>query len=60
MKSEALRLANAIGISSEHPDLPEEDWRAAVVAGETREGYWDWVVSELRYQNHISLDEDEK
>lgn len=60
MKAEALHLANAVGASGEHPDFPEEDWRTAVADGETREGYWDWVVSEMRYQNHAWLYGDEE
>lgn len=56
LKPQAFRLANAIGPSNEHPDFTEEDWRTAVANGETREGYWDWVISEMRYQNHVWLD----
>lgn len=59
MTPAALQLANSLGISQEHPDFPEEDWRAAVAAGDTREGYWDWVVLEMRFQNHAWLDVDE-
>ncbi len=55
MKNEALQLANAMGISSEHPDFPEIDWQEAVQAGETREGYWEWVITEMRNQQHDYL-----
>lgn len=58
MTPDALRLANALGISREHPDFPEDDWREAVAAGDTRDGYWDWVVNEMRYQQHAWLDDD--
>lgn len=52
MKPKALLLANEIGISGEHPDYPEIDWREAVGKGNTREGYWDWVVQAMEYEKH--------
>lgn len=58
MKAEALQLANTLGVTGEHPDYPLMDWQAAVQAGDTREGYWDWVISEMRYQQHAWLDDD--
>jgi hypothetical protein len=59
MKPEALQLANAIGISSEHPDFPVMDWQQAVQDGETRDGYWDWVINEMHLERHswLSLNE---
>ena len=59
MEVEALKLVNELGITGEHPDYPEDDWRAAVVNGDTRSGYWDWVVNEMRYEQHAWLDEPE-
>lgn len=50
MNAEALRLANEYGITSEHPDLPVIEWKFAVKNDDTREGYWNWVASELRGQ----------
>lgn len=56
MRAEALKLANEIGISGEHPDYPLVDWQAAVSNYETRDVYWDWVCSEMRYDNHAWLE----
>lgn len=56
MRTEALRLANEIGISGEHPDYPVLDWQEAVANSETREGYWDWVWSAMRHDNHAWLE----
>lgn len=53
----ALQLANAIGLNAENPDFPEDNWRTAVAAGDTREGYWDWVIGEMRAQRHAWLDD---
>lgn len=57
MQAEALKLANEMGITNEHPDFPELDWRDAVANGDTRSGYWEWVVSEMRYEKHSWLDD---
>jgi len=35
------------GYWSEHPDYPVEDWVAAVVNEDTRQGYWEWVKAKL-------------
>lgn len=40
-----VRLEAAYG--AEHPDIPRGVWRAAVVGGETLDGYWAWVSSTL-------------
>lgn len=56
MKVEAIKLANALGQTNEHPDYPEMDWQECVAKGETREGYWDWVISEMYYSKHAWLD----
>lgn len=60
MQPAALQLANEIGISNEHPDFPVIDWQDAVSEGLTKEGYWDWVIQEMRYQQHAWLDDDER
>lgn len=57
MRESALLLANTMGVNEEHPDFPELDWQAAVTHGETREGYWEWVVLEMRLQNHAWIEE---
>lgn len=56
MKAKAMALANELGLSNEHPDFPEIDWQETVAKGETREGYWDWVVNEMEYAKHAWLD----
>lgn len=35
----------------EHPNHPMKDWQAAVHCKNTRVGYWDWVVTQLRLAN---------
>jgi hypothetical protein len=35
------------GYWSEHPNYPVEDWVAAVVNEDTRQGYWEWVKAKL-------------
>lgn len=35
------------GVWGEHPAYPVKDWRYQVANGDTRQGYWEWVVSEL-------------
>jgi hypothetical protein len=49
MENEILeRLQERHGGSwGEFPDFPVADWRCHVVNDETRQGYWDWVWSEL-------------
>jgi len=32
---------------ADHPDYPVEDWVAAVVNEDTRQGYWEWVKAKL-------------
>lgn len=56
MRAEALKLANEIGVSGEHPDYPVLGWQDSVSNCETREGYWDWVWSEMRYDNHAWIE----
>lgn len=31
----------------EHPDHPLDDWRYEVQNGDTRMGYWEWVMARL-------------
>ncbi|WP_019025420.1 MULTISPECIES: hypothetical protein [unclassified Thioalkalivibrio] len=33
------------GYWSEHPDFPLADWRHEIANDDTRQSYWDWVVS---------------
>ena len=35
------------GYWGEHPKFPVEDWVAAVVNEDTRQGYWEWVESRV-------------
>lgn len=35
------------GYWGEHPDYPVEDWRREVGNDDTRQGYWEWVESQL-------------
>lgn len=57
MTPKALKLANELGITNQHPDYDHDAWRGAVHDEDTLLGYWDWVVQEMRYQNHPWLDD---
>ena len=52
-RPEALDLADKHGFWCDHPELEsgrsvsEDDWISEAVSGNTRLGYWDWVVSQL-------------
>lgn len=35
------------GVWGAHPDFPVSDWQGLVANDETRQGYWEWVASEL-------------
>ena len=35
---------------SEHPEYPVEDWKGEVVAGDTRQGYHEWVASQIELE----------
>lgn len=35
------------GYWSENPDYPVEDWKYEVQNNDTRQGYWDWVESQI-------------
>ena len=35
------------GLWGEHMDYPVEDWQAEVACGDTRLGYWDWVMAQM-------------
>lgn len=42
-----LKLANQHGGPwANHPDHPLQDWQYQVTNGDTRMGYWEWVLSE--------------
>ncbi|SEC75870.1 Uncharacterised protein (plasmid) [Tsukamurella tyrosinosolvens] len=46
---EAQTLADGHGGTwSSHPGWPLEDWRYAVQNDDTRLGYWEWIVDEMR------------
>lgn len=34
----------------EHPKYPEKDWQFEVSNGDTRQGYWAWVVTRLEHE----------
>ena len=59
MQAQALKLANEMGVSNEHPDFPIIDWQEAVAKGDTLAGYWEWVIHEMHYQHHAWLDGDD-
>jgi hypothetical protein len=40
------------GYWCEHPNYPASDWRWAVDEGETRAGYWEWVVAQIALQDN--------
>lgn len=45
MTKEARELADACGgYWSEHWNYSSEDWMYAVSNGDTRKGYWEWVI----------------
>lgn len=49
MSEEARTLAEQHGgVWGEHPDHPLEDWRYEVANDDTRAGYWDWVLGQIR------------
>ena len=59
-RPEALDLADKHGFWSDHPELEsgrsisEDDWISEAVSGNTRLGYWDWVVSQLELDREES------
>jgi hypothetical protein len=59
-RPEALDLADKRGFWSDHPELESgrgisvEDWVCEVGSGNTRLGYWDWVVSQLELDREES------
>lgn len=47
VKDEAKQVAEEHGgYWGEHPDFPLVDWLDATNTNATRQGYWEWVVSE--------------
>ena len=57
MSEAAKALAETFeqGIWDEHPEFPAEDWRHEAANDETRQSYWDWVLS-----RQASEDEEEE
>lgn len=37
------------GVWGHHPDYPVSDWQYLVANDDTRQGYWDWVSTELEF-----------
>lgn len=35
------------GVWGEHPRHPVADWQIEVANGDTRNGYWQWVMAEI-------------
>lgn len=52
MKHCPQTMASHFGVTGEHPDFPVVDWIAAVSQYDTRQGYWDWVATELKNADH--------
>ena len=48
MNTKRNELITYYGITGEHPDITVQDWVEAVNDHETREGYWDFVVREMK------------
>lgn len=40
------------GVWDNDPDYPPEDWRYEVANGDTRLGYWDWVVNQKEQEQN--------
>ena len=47
MESDLEKIMAPYGYWGDHPDYPAEDWRYYVANCETRQGYWEWVESQL-------------
>jgi len=47
MSEEEAALALEQQYHPEHPDYPFEDWQYEVSNGDTRLGYWLWVVHSI-------------
>lgn len=48
LSAEALREKYVIVLGEpEHPAFEKADWQESVAAGDTEQGYWDWVVANL-------------
>lgn len=50
---EAVELANQHGYWSEHPHYSVKDWMADVRDGNTRLGYWTWILFRLLEQRQV-------
>ena len=42
------------GELGENPDYPVADWQDEVANGDTRKGYWDWVIAQVDLDSAIS------
>jgi len=48
MSEEARRLADRYGgVWKDHPDFAVSEWQYEVRNGDTRAGYWDWVLGKI-------------
>jgi len=52
----ATALVHFHGIWGELPGHPAEDWRYEVANGDTRLGYWDWVVVRQEIADALASD----
>lgn len=55
---DADELCKKYGSWGEHPNHPVTDWQAQVTDGDTRLGYWDWLVVELETAAEDSIEPD--
>ena len=49
---DAVNLSQKETYWGEHTDFPLADWIAEVQAGDTRQGYWEWVVLQVRNKDN--------
>jgi len=53
MSNEALEFCKKHGgIWGEYYKYPPKDWRHEVACSNTRNSYWDWVLSQLEGENY--------
>lgn len=51
MSEEALKLAEQFGgVWADHPEHSVADWVYLTENNDTRLSYWDWVLSEIEYE----------
>ena len=47
MSDKAKELAERWGAWGDHPAYPVQDWKYQIENNDTREGYWDWVLTQI-------------